>query len=213
MSEKMKENVFKIKNIELINKDGTKNVLSELLKTLIIELDENIQIKNIFCIDDFLSDEKNQNNNNNKTLYTDEGIRQQFTETEIKLFNPTSGQNTYYVYIGICSHGNIIEVGMTHFPYPNNWHGDWVKKVELKNSNIPLLNHVLPEMKLKDLSGTKIVEKMNEDYKNIIFIPLEKPTKGHAKEVEKVIHKKLTSKTSKERLNYFGVLYFDSERN
>lgn len=125
------------------------------------------------------------------------GIRIQFSDgnkekffgykSDVKSNLSADEANFYYVYIGVCGHGKIIEVGKSHFLQSSTSDGDWVKKVELKNSNSYLINHVMlewidahastnisnfKEALKKEFIGKNIVEKINQDYKEILFIPI-----------------------------------------
>lgn len=131
-------------------------------------------------------------------------IRTEFS-TEQKKFLGTSKNNenniSYYGYIGLCSHGKIIEVGeSTYRPESDEakeYMGDWQKEVVLKDSNIPFIDHAIKET-IKETTLDQLEEKLtgqnlknfqNRDYKRIIFYVLNYDT--HKVAIDNLIPKKL----------------------
>lgn len=169
-------------DIEKICTDHNKSLKKEKqdIFSEISKKDFNVSIENIFTIVIYDENEKYEPNNSSNN-YTNEGIRQQFTEYEKETYFSGGKNKHFYTYISICAHGNVIEVGMSQFPLSKNYDGDWVKKVELKNSNILFIDHIIEQLKngmkingkkKNTINGENILNGLNIDYKYMIVIPI-----------------------------------------
>lgn len=133
----------------------------------------DVSIDNIFTIVVYDKNEKYEPKNSSNN-YGSRGIRQQFTDYEkLRYFSDDDDNKHFYTFIGICNHGNIIEVGKSHFPLSDGDDGDWVIEVKLKDSNINYMDHIISNIVDRDdIKGRNIKKRMNEDYKYIVFIPI-----------------------------------------
>lgn len=165
---------------------NNQNILIDWVGEQIEIIQKENKEKNYTFGDLFLSIiyDENKDKANSNNVYTDEHIKQEFTEEEKSKLTGSKDKEIFYVYIGICGHGKIIEVGKSQFSLKNKNHGDWVYKVSLRNSNVLFMNHVIGNLvdelggsfskeKVKEkLKGENIIDELNKDYKYIVFIPV-----------------------------------------